>query len=80
HGGLRYLQQGEIALVRKALNERETLRQLAPHLIAPTTFVLPHARHLRPAWMLRAGLWLYDHLGRANAHFPASQRIDLQRD
>lgn len=80
HGGLRYLQQGEIALVRKALNERETLRQLAPHLIAPTTFVLPHARHLRPAWMLRAGLWLYDHLGQANPHFPPSQRIDLQRD
>jgi glycerol-3-phosphate dehydrogenase len=80
HGGLRYLQQGEVALVRKALNERETLRQLAPHLIAPTTFVLPHVRHLRPAWMLRAGLWLYDHLGRANPHFPPSQRIDLRRD
>lgn len=80
HGGLRYLQQGEVALVRKALNERETLRQLAPHLIAPTTFVLPHARHLRPAWTLRAGLWLYDHLGRPNPHFPPSQRIDLQRD
>ena len=80
HGGLRYLQQGEVALVRKALNERETLRQLAPHLIAPTTFVLPHARHLRPAWMLRAGLWLYDHLGRPNPHFPPSQRIDLRRD
>lgn len=80
HGGLRYLQQGEFALVRKALNERETLRQLAPHLIAPTRFVLPHARHLRPAWMLRAGLWLYDHLGHANPHFPRSQRIDLQRD
>jgi len=80
HGGLRYLQQGEFALVRKALNERKTLRQLAPHLIAPTRFVLPHARHLRPAWMLRAGLWLYDHLGRTHPHFPASQRIDLQRD
>jgi glycerol-3-phosphate dehydrogenase len=80
HGGLRYLQQGEFALVRKALNERETLRRLAPHLIAPTAFVLPHARHLRPAWMLRAGLWLYDHLGQANPHFPPSQRIDLQRD
>ncbi|WP_421575398.1 glycerol-3-phosphate dehydrogenase [Stenotrophomonas maltophilia] len=80
HGGLRYLQQGEFALVRKALNERETLRRLAPHLVAPTAFVLPHARHLRPAWMLRAGLWLYDHLGKANPHFPPSQRIDLQRD
>ncbi|MER2020661.1 MAG: glycerol-3-phosphate dehydrogenase [Stenotrophomonas sp.] len=80
HGGLRYLQQGEFALVRKALNERETLRRLAPHLIAPTRFVLPHVRHLRPAWMLRAGLWLYDHLGRANPHFPPSQRIDLRRD
>lgn len=80
HGGLRYLQQGEFALVRKALNERETLRQLAPHLIAPTRFVLPHARHLRPAWLLRAGLWLYDHLGHATPHFPRSQRIDLRRD
>ena len=80
HGGLRYLQQGEFALVRKALNERETLRRLAPHLIAPTRFVLPHVRHLRPAWMLRAGLWLYDHLGHANPHFPPSQRIDLRRD
>jgi len=64
HGGLRYLRNGEFALVRKALNERETVRRLAPHLVRPTTFVLPHASLLRPAWVLRAGLWLYDHLGR----------------
>lgn len=80
HGGLRYLQQGEFTLVRKALNERDTLRRLAPHLIQPLSFVLPHVQQLRPAWMLRAGLWLYDHLGTATAHFPRSQRLDLHRD
>jgi len=80
HGGLRYLQQGEVALVRKALNERETLRQLAPHLIAPTTFVLPHARHLRPAWMLRAGLWLYDHLGQRSLQWRAGSGAIDERD
>ena len=80
HGGLRYLRNGEFALVRKALNERETVRRLAPHLVRPTTFVLPHASLLRPAWVLRAGLWLYDHLGQANAHFPPSRRLRLATD
>ena len=80
HGGLRYLQYGQFALVRKALRERAVLHRLAPHLVTPTTFVLPHARHLRPAWMLRAGLWLYDRLADADAAFPRSRRMDLRRE
>lgn len=80
HGGLRYLQYGEFGLVRKALRERSVLQRLAPHLVVPTTFVLPQAAHLRPGWMLHAGLWLYDHLGHAGADFPRSQRLDLRRD
>lgn len=80
HGGLRYLQYGEFGLVRKALRERSVLHRLAPHLVVPTEFVLPQAPHLRPGWMLQAGLWLYDHLGHAGAAFPRSQRLDLRRD
>ena len=80
HGGLRYLQYGQFALVRKALRERSVLHQLAPHLVTPTTFVVPHARHLRPAWMLRVGLWLYDHLVDAGTAFPNSRRLDLRGD
>ncbi len=80
HGGLRYLQFGQFALVRKALRERSVLQRLAPHLVTPTDFVLPHARHLRPAWMLRAGLWLYDHLADTGPAFPRTQRVDLRRD
>ncbi|PTT79257.1 glycerol-3-phosphate dehydrogenase, partial [Pelomonas sp. HMWF004] len=64
HGGLRYLETYEFSLVRKALQEREVLLRSAPHLIQPLRFVLPHAPHLRPAWMIRAGLFLYDHLAR----------------
>ncbi|WP_340138169.1 FAD-dependent oxidoreductase, partial [Stenotrophomonas maltophilia] len=60
HGGLRYLEQGEFGLVRKALGEREVVRRQAPHLVHPLRFVLPWEPHLRPRWMLRAGLWLYD--------------------
>jgi glycerol-3-phosphate dehydrogenase len=63
HGGLRYLEQYEFRLVREALQEREVLLRLAPHIIRPLLFVLPHDRSMRPAWMIRAGLWLYDHLG-----------------
>ena len=63
HGGLRYLEQWEFRLVREALREREVLLKLAPHLIRPLNFVLPHDAGMRPAWMVRAGLWLYDHLG-----------------
>jgi len=63
HGGLRYLEQYEFKLVREALQEREVLLRLAPHLIRPLLFVLPHDASMRPMWMIRAGLWLYDHLG-----------------
>jgi glycerol-3-phosphate dehydrogenase len=80
HGGLRYLQYGQFSLVRKALRERGVLHRLAPHLVTPTTFLLPHAPHLRPAWMLRAGLWLYDHLEHTGAAFPHARRIDLRSD
>ncbi|TSE35613.1 glycerol-3-phosphate dehydrogenase [Tepidimonas charontis] len=78
HGGLRYLEYGEFALVRKALAEREVLLRLAPHLIRPMRFVIPHDPSMRPAWMMRAGLWLYDHLARRD-WLPASGTIDLRR-
>jgi len=63
HGGLRYLEYFEFRLVSEALAEREVLLSIAPHIVWPLEFVLPHERHLRPAWMIRAGLFLYDHLG-----------------
>ena len=63
HGGLRYLEYFEFRLVAEALAERETLLAIAPHIVWPMEFVLPHESHLRPAWMIRAGLFLYDHLG-----------------
>src|SRR6476661_9986071 len=62
HGGLRYLEQYEFRLVREALQEREVLLAKAPHLSRPLRFVLPHEPHLRPRWMLRLGLFLYEHL------------------
>ena len=64
HGGLRYLEFYDFGLVRKALKEREVLLAAAPHILWPLRFVLPHDAHLRPAWMIRAGLFLYDHLTR----------------
>ena len=63
HGGLRYLEYREFRLVREALKEREVLWAIAPHIVWPLRFVLPHHRGLRPAWLLRLGLFLYDHLG-----------------
>ena len=63
HGGLRYLEYFEFRLVRESLHEREVLLNNAPHIIEPLAFVLPHEAHLRPAWMIRLGLFLYDHLG-----------------
>ncbi|HEX7328894.1 MAG TPA: glycerol-3-phosphate dehydrogenase [Casimicrobiaceae bacterium] len=63
HGGLRYLEHYEIRLVAEALAEREVMLRIAPHLVEPLRFVLPHEPHLRPKWMIRAGLFLYDHLG-----------------
>ncbi len=80
HGGLRYLEQREFGLVRKALGERETVRRQAPYLVHPLRFVLPWEPHLRPRWMLRAGLWLYDHLGRRSPAFPASRSLQLPGD
>ncbi len=64
HGGLRYLENYEFRLVREALAEREVLLKAAPHLIQPLTLVIPHNKLLRPTWMIRIGLFLYDHLGR----------------
>ena len=79
HGGLRYLEHYEFRLVREALIEREVLLTLAPHIIWPLRFVLPHSPEQRPAWMIRAGLFLYDHLG-GRKRLPGSKRIDLSRD
>jgi glycerol-3-phosphate dehydrogenase len=76
HGGLRYLEEFHFSLVRKALREREVLLSAAPHIMRPLHFVMPHDAHLRPAWMIRAGLFLYDHLAR-RAHLAASSSIDL---
>src|SRR4029078_8273948 len=64
HGGLRYLEFYEFGLVKKALQEREVLLYRAPHLVSPLEFVLPHEKHLRPAWMIQVGLFLYDHLSK----------------
>ena len=63
HGGLRYLEYYEFRLVREALIEREVLLNAAPHIIWPLRFVLPHHAGLRPRWLIRLGLFLYDHLG-----------------
>ena len=62
HGGLRYLEHYKFGLVREALAEREVLWRIAPHLVSPLRFVMPHRRGMRPKWMLRAGLFLYDNL------------------
>ena len=78
HGGLRYLEYYEFSLVRKALREREVLLKLAPHIIWPLRFVMPHVASLRPAWMIRAGLFLYDHLSR-RTFLPASRGVDLRQ-
>src|SRR5690348_14646319 len=74
HGGLRYLELYEFNLVRKALREREILMNRAPHLIAPLEFVLPHEKHLRPFWMIRIGLWIYDSLAKRK-RLPRSKAI-----
>jgi len=76
HGGLRYLEHKEFRLVREALIEREVLLNAAPHMVAPLRFVLPHHKGLRPAWMLRLGLFLYDNLG-GRKHLKAAERVDL---
>jgi glycerol-3-phosphate dehydrogenase len=79
HGGLRYLEHYEFRLVGESLAEREIMLAIAPHLVWPLQFVLPHERHLRPAWMIRAGLFLYDHLGR-HVTLPGSQSVSLAQE
>jgi glycerol-3-phosphate dehydrogenase len=76
HGGLRYLEFGEFRLVREALQEREVLLDLAPHLVWPLRFVLPRDPAMRPAWMLRLGLFLYDRLG-GRRRLAGSRGLDL---
>jgi glycerol-3-phosphate dehydrogenase len=77
HGGLRYLEHYQFRLVREALKEREVLWQMAPHIIWPLRFVLPHHGGLRPAWLLRLGLLLYDHLG-GRRLLPPTRTLDLK--
>ena len=79
HGGLRYLEYYEFRLVREALIEREVLLNAAPHIVWPMRFVLPHSPEQRPAWMVRLGLFLYDHLG-GRKKLPGCRNIDLRRD
>jgi glycerol-3-phosphate dehydrogenase len=78
HGGLRYLEFYDFGLVRKSLREREIVLRSAPHICWPMRFVLPHDSHLRPAWMIRAGLFLYDHLARRRL-LPGSEAVNLRR-
>jgi glycerol-3-phosphate dehydrogenase len=77
HGGLRYLEYYEFSLVRKALAEREVLLKSAPHIMWPLRFVMPHDPSMRPVWMIRMGLFLYDHLAKREV-LPGSQTVDLR--
>lgn len=79
HGGLRYLEHYEFRLVRHALEERERLWAIAPHIVWPLRFVLPHRKGLRPAWLLRLGLFIYDHLG-GRRLLPATRTLRLRSD
>lgn len=79
HGGLRYLEHYEFRLVRESLMEREILWANAPHIIWPLRFVLPHHKGMRPAWFLRLGLFIYDHLG-GRKLLPATTTIDMTSD
>jgi len=78
HGGLRYLAQYEFRLVAEALAEREVLLRIAAHLVRPARFIMPHVPQLRPRWMIRTGLFLYDHLGR-RTRLPGSHAVRLDR-
>ena len=78
HGGLRYLEYYEFSLVRKALQEREVLLKSAPHIMWPLRFVMPHDPSMRPAWMVRMGLFLYDHLAKREV-LPGSRTVDLRK-
>ena len=79
HGGLRYLEHYEFKLVKQALTEREVLLKNAPHIIKPLTFRLPHQPHLRPKWMIKAGLFLYDHLAK-RVSLPSSRSIKFDQN
>jgi glycerol-3-phosphate dehydrogenase len=78
HGGLRYLEHYEFRLVREALTEREVLLTIAPHIVRPMRFVVPQSAEQRPAWLVRTGLFLYDHLG-GRGILPPTRSIDLRR-
>lgn len=78
HGGLRYLEQGHLAFVRESLLEREILLNKAPHIIHPLRFILPHSKSMRPKWLIRLGLFLYDHLG-SRQILSKSQQLDLKQ-
>ncbi|MBJ7262983.1 MAG: glycerol-3-phosphate dehydrogenase [Burkholderiaceae bacterium] len=78
HGGLRYLENYEFRLVREALSERDVLLNNAPHIVHPLRFVLPHNRSLRPAWMIRIGMFLYDNLAKRSARLPGSRKLSLR--
>jgi glycerol-3-phosphate dehydrogenase len=78
HGGLRYLEYYEFSLVRKALQEREVLMRSAPHIIWPLRFVMPHQPSTRPAWLIRIGLFLYDHLASREV-LPGSTSVNLRK-
>jgi glycerol-3-phosphate dehydrogenase len=79
HGGLRYLEHYEFGLVRESLMERERLWKIAPHIIWPLRFVLPYRKGLRPRWLIRLGLFLYDHIG-GRKLLPATRTLDLRSD
>ena len=76
HGGLRYLEHYEFGLVRESLSERERLWGIAPHIVWPMRFVLPHVPGLRSRWLVRAGLFLYDHIG-GRKRLPATETVSL---
>ena len=79
HGGLRYLEHYEFALVRESLIERERLWRIAPHIIWPLRFILPHQKGIRPAWLVRLGLFLYDHIG-GRKLLPATRTVNLKTE
>lgn len=78
HGGLRYLEYYDFRLVREALLERERVMEIAPHIVQPLRFVLPHKKGLRPAWMIRIGMFLYDHLAKRK-RLPGSESVNLRK-
>jgi glycerol-3-phosphate dehydrogenase len=77
HGGLRYLENYDFKMVQKALQEREKLAKIAPHIISESTFIFPHQKHLRPKWMIQIGVWLYDFLA-SSSTFAKSKAISLK--